>query len=313
MAAVLPPSPGCPGQDLHLNRAMLSHQRWPYVGRFARGWHRLPGCIPGQPQTRTRAHPRIGGLRRPVQCSMRQGPGGCRSVHLEGSGLAKSRRARGKRGSRGQDVVDEQNPLGRPPNRPERPFESRAPFDARALCLRRRRDGPTKQPLHGQVDATSERDRQGSCLIETALGSPTTSERYPRHDVDRRWHAGRSDGHAHRRGDITPTGELQSVNGTTGGTVVDERGSRGADRRRWTVGTRRHRRDRRRAASLTPRALQRSQGARALAAEWPRPRTTPRAGPWIHGIECAAKHAATLAAATDTMLGKRDLDRALTG
>ncbi len=48
------------GQDLHLNRAMLSDQRSPYVGRFARGWHRLPGIIPGQPQTRTRARPSIG-------------------------------------------------------------------------------------------------------------------------------------------------------------------------------------------------------------------------------------------------------------
>ena len=52
-APALPPSPGHPGQDLLLNRAMLSHQRWPYVGRFARGWHRLPGIVPGQPQTRT--------------------------------------------------------------------------------------------------------------------------------------------------------------------------------------------------------------------------------------------------------------------
>lgn len=32
-----------PGQGLHLNRAMLSDQGSPYVGRFARGWHRLPG------------------------------------------------------------------------------------------------------------------------------------------------------------------------------------------------------------------------------------------------------------------------------
>jgi len=30
-----------PGQDLLLNRAMLSVDKTPYVGRFARDWHRL--------------------------------------------------------------------------------------------------------------------------------------------------------------------------------------------------------------------------------------------------------------------------------
>lgn len=30
-----------PGQDLLLNRAMLSVNKTPYVGRFARDWHRL--------------------------------------------------------------------------------------------------------------------------------------------------------------------------------------------------------------------------------------------------------------------------------
>jgi hypothetical protein len=48
------------GQDLHLNRAMLTDQGSAYVGRFARGWHRLPGIrSPGQPQTRTRARGRV--------------------------------------------------------------------------------------------------------------------------------------------------------------------------------------------------------------------------------------------------------------
>ena len=65
------------GQGLLLNRSMLGDQGSPYVGRFARGWHRLPGLIPGQPQTRTGARPSIGtphGRREP------RGPGG-RSVN----------------------------------------------------------------------------------------------------------------------------------------------------------------------------------------------------------------------------------------
>src|SRR5881397_3354191 len=66
-AIELPPSPGSPGQVLHLNRAMLSDQRSPYVGRFARGWHRLPGRFPGQPQTRTWARRRIGTTTRNAQ------------------------------------------------------------------------------------------------------------------------------------------------------------------------------------------------------------------------------------------------------
>ena len=35
-----------PGQGLLLNRSMLGDQGSPYVGRFARGWHRLPGVDP---------------------------------------------------------------------------------------------------------------------------------------------------------------------------------------------------------------------------------------------------------------------------
>ena len=37
------------GQDLLLNRAMLSVHETPYVGRFARGWHRLATKARSQP------------------------------------------------------------------------------------------------------------------------------------------------------------------------------------------------------------------------------------------------------------------------
>jgi hypothetical protein len=37
------------GQDLLLNRAMLSVDKTPYVGRFARDWHRLSTTDHSQP------------------------------------------------------------------------------------------------------------------------------------------------------------------------------------------------------------------------------------------------------------------------
>lgn len=40
-----------PGQDLLLNRAMLSVDKTPYVGRFARDWHRLSTTDHPQPRT----------------------------------------------------------------------------------------------------------------------------------------------------------------------------------------------------------------------------------------------------------------------
>ena len=63
---------------------MLSDQGSPYVGRFARGWRRLPEMIPGQPQTRARARPSIGIGRRPAR-ALRNTRGG-HGVDLGGPG-----------------------------------------------------------------------------------------------------------------------------------------------------------------------------------------------------------------------------------
>jgi hypothetical protein len=45
------------GQDLLLNRAMLSVHETPYVGRFARDWHRLATTDHSQPAEQSRPRP----------------------------------------------------------------------------------------------------------------------------------------------------------------------------------------------------------------------------------------------------------------
>src|ERR1700693_5330143 len=93
------------GQDLLLNRAMLSDKRSPYVGRSARGWRRLPGRFPGQPQTRTRARPSIGSHMPPGER-----PSGREKMDLLGPNTPK-RLGAGSRGGPGREhVVNQQDP-----------------------------------------------------------------------------------------------------------------------------------------------------------------------------------------------------------
>ena len=130
------------GQDLHLNRAMLSDQGSPYVGRFARGWRRLPGSIPGQPQTRTRARSSIG-----TRGGARERPSGREQMHRDGASLAQ--RLRGCRSGRAgrQDVVDEQYVTGdgHAIARDERTPHRRATFRSVTLGLRSGGDRTAEQ------------------------------------------------------------------------------------------------------------------------------------------------------------------------
>src|SRR5437867_1080470 len=137
-AIELLPSPGYPGQVLHLNRAMLSDQRSPYVGRFARGWHRLPGRFPGQPQTRTWAHRRIGtGTAKPQRGHRVVERARC-GDQMDPAGAGCGERLGTRRGRRpgGEDVIDQQDSLGCRTDRFEAPSHRLPALGAAAPSLR---------------------------------------------------------------------------------------------------------------------------------------------------------------------------------
>ena len=247
--AALPPSPGLPldrirlrlllprgkpGQDLHLNRAMLSHQRWPYVGRFARDWHRLPGNIPGQPQTRTRAHPRIGRLpSAPQRTPAGQGTSGGHRMDLPGPRAAQGLGGGAERGARREHIIDQQDPGRHVVDRPERPAHGRASLGPGTSSLWIGGDRAPQQPRRRQVEAVRQRDGQRARLVVPAFGTPTSCEGHPRDHVGRGRRAHRGHRIGHRRRDIAPSRELQPVHGAPRGAVVDE-GRTCRIERRWT-------------------------------------------------------------------------------
>src|SRR6185312_7715232 len=281
---------------------MLSHQRWPYVGRFARGWHRLPGRIPGQPQTRTRARLRIGGASRTAQ---RPPPAGDRAgrgdrVHLRRTGLAEHVGSRSQGRARRQHVVDEQDPRRRGTARPEHPVHRHPPLGARALRLRRGRDRATELPPGRALGHAGERDGERARLVVSALRAPAPRERHPRDDVDVGDTPGARDRVGEGRGDVTPARELQPQDRAARRPVVDERRSHRRQRRRRTVLARRLWPVGRIAAPFAPRRFDRPQPRRTVRTERPRPRAAPGARPWEQGVEHPDHHRATLPTGTDT-------------
>jgi hypothetical protein len=216
---------------------MLSHQRWPYVGRFARGWHRLPGRIPGQPQTRTRALLRIGSPRlaaqwRPPPCDR---PGRGHGVDLRRARLAEHIGGRRHRRPRGEHVVDEQYARRTGTARPEYAMHRHPAFCGRAPRLRRRRHRTTELPSGRALNAPPEGDGQRSRLVEPTLRAAGASERNPSDDIDVGDQPRVRDRGGERRRDVAPPGELQSEHRFARRTVVHERRSRRCERRWWAV------------------------------------------------------------------------------
>ena len=279
---------------------MLGHQRWPYVGRFARGWHRLPGNIPGQPQTRTRAHPRIGSrtaLAQRPPFGQRAGSG--ERMHLDSAGSSKRlRRSRERRAGR-QDVIDEEDAGRGHAHRPERTHHGRPPVDAATPGLRRGVDRASQERGARAIEPAREGDRQGARLVVAALGSAATRERDPGDDVDRWQSLGRRHRRRERGRDVAPPGELQPVHGASRRTRVREGRTRRGQRRWWATIASGHGRGSRRATSLTPRRPEGMQRPCAGSTERPRAVGAPRAGARIERVE-HRPHRATVALATDT-------------
>jgi len=283
---------------------MLSHQRWPYVGRFARGWHRLPGMIPGQPQTRTRARLRIGSSCRAAQrrAASRDRPGRGDRMDLRGAGLAQDVRGRGHRRARGQHVIDEQDARWAGAAGAEDAVHRHPPFGAGAARLRCGRDRTAELPSCGTLQAPSDRHRQRSRLIEPALRSSGARERDPGHDVDVGDRACAGDGVGERGRDVAPSRELEAKNGAARRPVVDERRSRRRQGRRRAVGTRCLRLVGRRATPLAPRRLDRPKTRQTVGAERPRSRAAAGARTWEQGVEHRAGHRTTVPAGTDMLV-----------
>ncbi len=159
---------------------MLSDQRSPYVGRFARGWHRLPGDVPpGNHRPRREPHASISARSRP-ELSPRGGrerPRGREQAHPRRARVEERAGARGGRRSRREHVVHEQNDRRRLARALERPRHGGTPHRPRASRLGPRVGRPDEQPRHRQVQSRSDHLGQRPRLVEPALGEPARGER----------------------------------------------------------------------------------------------------------------------------------------
>jgi len=286
---------------------MLSHQRWPYVGRFARGWHRLPGRIPGQPQTRTRARLRIGSPCRTAQRPAATCDRACRGdrVNLPRARLHEHVGGRGERRPGREHVVDDEDARRRGTGGPEHAVHRHPALDAGTTRLWRGRDRSAELPPRGTIGAAGDRDGEGARLVVSALGATGSCQRHPRDDVDVGNMTGARDRIGERRSNVSPAGELEPKDRATRRPVVHERRTHRRERRRWAILTRRLWAVGRVAAPFTPWGLDRTQPGSALRTERPRTRAAPRARPWEQGVGHAREHGATLPAATDTTEPRR--------
>jgi len=205
---------------------MLSDQGSPYVGRFARGWRRLPGMIPGQPQTRTRARSSIGRSPR-----AQERPGGGNEHDLRRAGLEQRLGARGSRRSRREHVVDEQHVRGHRNAiwNDERAPHGGSPLGSVALGLGAGRLHPPEKAPHRKAGLPANLDRQHLRLIEASLGLSAAGKRRPRHDVGAAGNAG-AHGGAERPGDAAHAPILQVMHRLARGPLERERRPGARDR-----------------------------------------------------------------------------------
>ena len=307
------PGAGLTSKPLHARRPGS-----PYVGRFARGWHRLPGLIPGQPQTRTGAPPEYGTAsrvarttrsRRTVRAgpTVGEGPAGRDDVDLPNAGLGKDRGTGGYRRARGEDVVHQEDPRRRRAagGGCERTVHRPQPLLTRPTRLRGGGRPPPDEGDRWEVELAGEGACEHARLIEPALGPPPASERHPRHGVGRR-RAERRHGGRERLPPPLATPRTSAC-GRRRGPAPDTRtreraesmGAGGQSRQESTsVGAGRPQRRHHGGCRGTRAAAQRSQ-------ERPRARTAPGTGPGEEdvdrSIEHRLSHGGTLRGAADTL------------
>ena len=280
---------------------MLSDQRSPYVGRFARGWHRLPGRFPGQPQTRTWARRRIGTTARNAQrrdwIVERAGRG--HEVDPTGAGRGEGVSARGGRGPGREDVIDEQDPLRRCARRIEAPQHRRPALGTAPAGLGTGRSRATEQAHDRDPRSLSEPRGKRPGLVVPALGEPSTRKRHPRDDIDGWQSITRDDRRGEGPGHIAPSGELEPVYGPSRRTIEEERRPSRRHRVRRAVTAGRNRHAGRAAASVAPGTPERHERRTATGTERPRPVPASGAPAWEDDIERPREHAATVPGTAD--------------
>ncbi len=290
---------------------MLGHQRSPYVGRFARGWRRLPGNIPGQPQTRTRARPRIGTAPDPRT----------RAAAVSTRDLGARRRARAPRRTprRWQPVVRTSSTRI---TRRGRGGDRRSGSNAPRIATRRSSPGRRacgavatarrSQPNDGQVQPAADGAGERPRLVVAALGEPPPCERHPRDRVGR-GRIDRDHGVGERGGDAPPPRELQSMDRarapaprTRTARARRSTGDGGQSSQRATARGGRPHRSHHGGASTSSAARHRPQNGHATVA-------AARASRWKDHVERSRDHEATVPATADIVrtasLGQIQLDR----
>jgi hypothetical protein len=285
---------------------MLGDQGSPYVGRFARGWHRLPGVVPGQPQTRTRARTSIGrstgAQERPCSHQQRDAR---RSVGEQNLG------ARGGGRSRGEHVVDEEHMIGhdRAFAGDERSAHRRSACLSIPSGLRTGRDDPAKQPSHRKPGLPADSDREHPRLIEPPLGLPSPGQRHPCHDVGSRWNA-RRHRRAERPADTSHPSVLEVMDRGSSRSLERERRPGPRDLLGWTLGASGHLTvGGRGATSCAPRRPQRMETTGASLTERPCGRAAPRAARREDDIERPGQHEPTIGPGCDTRSVRADRSR----
>jgi hypothetical protein len=269
------------------------------VGRFARGWRRLPGKIPGQPQTRLRARSSIATTPRRERASRRE------QHDLADPRVRQRVGTRRRRRPRRQDVVDQddaQRDSGRgAANRLERAAHRRPPLLTRSPRLGSGRHGSTREPEDRQTEPDADGARERPRLVVPAFGQSVSCERHPSDRLDGRWVDG-DHGVRERRRHAPPTRELQPM----------DRGARRSGEQERRPGDA-HRRGRAISATLdgdgpgtatppAPRWTERLERLAASLAERPAAHAAARASRREHHVERPGEHGATLASAADTRL-----------
>ena len=295
----LAPSPGPrsgPGQDLHLSRTMLGGQGSPYVGRFACDWHRLPGRIPGQPQTQTG----VRGSVAPGRKEPGEGPSGREQAHRARAGAAKDPRAFGRGGPGGQDVVDEQDlSRGRIATREtEGSVHGAAALRARSPGLGRRVPDPLQRSRRREAEDGRDGQGQGPGLVVPSGRTAPRRERNPRHALRRGW---RNGGHGRPQGlgHASPAGELEPMQRGARGPLVQERSPGPRDRGRRTLEAGRERLLGGPAAASAERRQEHHEGLAARPAERPGPRPASGTALGIEEVQDGVEHSPTVEPAAD--------------
>ena len=271
------------------------------MGRFARGWHRLPGRFPGQPQTRTWARRRIGTTARNAQRRDGIVERASRSHEVDPAGAGGREGFGARRGRRPgrEDVIDEQDPLRRCARRIEAPPHRCPALGTAPAGLGTGRSRAAEQPHDRDPRSLSEPRGKRPGLVVPALGEPSTRKRHPRDDIDGWQIVTRRDRRGECPGHVPPSRELEAMYGLSRRTVEEERRTSGRHRVRRAVTAGRNRHAGRAAASVAPGTPERHERRTATGTE--RPRTVPASGApaWEHDVERPREHAATVPGTAD--------------